>query len=161
MKAARRSAEDEVRHTRVMQALAHRHGARMPEVDIRPFQPRSLEAMVTENAVEGCVRETFGALVTAWQARTSGDAEVRRALGPISQDELRHAELAWAIDDWASERLSPSARDLVLQARRETLRMLEHEVGSQTPPEQLVREAGVPSREQALNLLHGLAVLVA
>jgi hypothetical protein len=40
----------------------------MPEVDIPPFQPRSLEAMCTQNAVEGCVRETFGALVTGWQA---------------------------------------------------------------------------------------------
>ncbi|WNG49859.1 hypothetical protein F0U60_41385 [Archangium minus] len=133
----------------------------MPEVDIHPFQPRSLEAMVTENAVEGCVRETFGALVTAWQARTAGDAKVRRALGPISRDELRHAELAWAIDAWAAEHLPPSSRERVLQARREALRTLEHEVGSQVPPVQLVREAGVPTREQALHLLHGLTVLVA
>ncbi|QRO01416.1 ferritin-like domain-containing protein [Archangium violaceum] len=161
VKAARRSAADEVRHTRAMQSLARRHGARMPEVDIHPFQPRSLEAMLTENAIEGCVRETFGALVTAWQARTAGDAEVRRALGPISRDELRHAELAWAIDAWASECLTPSKRDRVLQARREALRTLEHEVRSQIPPEQLVREAGLPSREQALSLLHGMAVLVA
>jgi hypothetical protein len=161
VKAARRSAADEVRHTRAMQSLAQRHGARMPEVDIHPFQPRSMEAMLTENAIEGCVRETFGALVTAWQARTAGDAEVRRALSPISRDELRHAELAWAIDAWASECLTPSKRDRVLQARREALRTLEQEVRSQIPPEQLVREAGLPSREQALSLLHGLAVLVA
>lgn len=161
VKVARRSAQDEVRHTRVMQALAHRHGASMPEVDIAPFQPRSLEAMCAENAVEGCVRETFGALVTGWQARTAGDAEVRRALGSISRDELRHAELAWAVDAWAAERLTPPERERILQLRRETLRALEHEVGSQTPPEHFVREAGVPSREQALSLLQGMAVLVA
>jgi hypothetical protein len=160
VKAARRAAADEVRHTRAMQALARRHGAIMPEVNIPPFQPRSLEAMCTENAVEGCVRETFGALVTGWQARTAGDTEVRRALGPISRDELRHAELAWAVDAWAAGRLTPPERERILQLRRETLSALEHEVSSQPPPEHFVREAGVPSREQALNLLQGLAGLV-
>lgn len=159
--AARRSAEDEVRHTHVMQALARRHGASMPEVELAPFQPRSLEAMCAENAVEGCVRETFGALVTGWQARTAGDAEVRRALGSISRDELRHAELAWAVDAWAAERLAPLERERILQLRRETLRALQQEVGRQPPPEHFMREAGVPSCEQALSLLQGLAVLVA
>lgn len=161
VKAARRSAADEVRHTRAMQALAQRHGAAMAEVDIRPFEPRGLEAMCLENAVEGCVRETFGALVTGWQARTAQDAEVRRALEPISRDELRHSELAWAVDAWAAERLSAPERARILQARRETLSALEHEVGSQTPPARLVREAGVPTREQALHLVRGLAGLVA
>ncbi len=161
VKAARRAAADEVRHTRAMQALARRHGASMPEVDIPPFQPRSLEALCTENAVEGCVRETFGALITGWQARTAGDAEVRRALGPISRDELRHAELAWAVDAWAAGRLTPPERERIRQARRKALSALEHEVSSQLPPEHFVREAGVPSREQALSLLQGLAGLVA
>jgi hypothetical protein len=160
VKSARRAAGDEVRHTRALQALARRHGASMPEVDIPPFQPRSLEAMCTENAIEGCVRETFGALVTGWQARTAGDAEVRRALGPISRDELRHAELAWAVDAWAAGRLTPLERERILQLRREALSALVHEVGSQPPPEHFVHEAGVPSREQALSLLQGLAGLV-
>jgi rubrerythrin len=161
VKAARRSAGDEVRHTRAMQDLARRHGASMPEVDISPFQPRSLEAMCTENALEGCVRETFAALVTGWQARTAGDEEVRRALGPISRDELRHAELAWAVDAWAAELLTAPERERIRQLRQRELRVLEQEVGSQVPPEHFVREAGLPSREQALNLLQGLAVLVA
>jgi hypothetical protein len=161
VKAARRSAADEVRHTRAMQALARRHGASMPEVAIAPFQPRSLEAMCTENALEGCVREMFGALVTGWQARTAGDAEVRRALGPISRDELRHAELAWAVDAWAVERLTAPERERLRELRWHELSVLEQEVGSQVPPEHFVREAGVPSREQALSLLQGMAVLVA
>jgi hypothetical protein len=120
--AARRSAGDEVRHARVMGALARRHGARMPEVEVAPFAPRSLEAMLIENAIEGCVRETFGALSVGWQARHAGDAELCQALRPIARDELRHSELAWAVDDWGRRRLPPSAREHLLQARRETLR---------------------------------------
>lgn len=161
VKAARRSAGDEVRHTRIMQALAQRHGARMPEVNVAPFTPRSLEAMLVENAVEGCVRETFGALSAGWQARTAGEAQWRRAMRSIARDELRHSELAWAVDDWARERLTPAERERVLQARRETLHSLEREVGQKVPPEELVRQAGLPSREQALALLQGLRPLVA
>lgn len=49
---ARRSAQEEVRHARAMEALALRHGASIPEVVVEPFRPRSLEAMALENAVE-------------------------------------------------------------------------------------------------------------
>ena len=161
VKAARRSAADEVRHTRIRQALAQRHGARMPEVDVAPFAPRSLEAMLTENAIEGCVRETYGALSVGWQSRTAPDAGLRRALRSIARDELRHSELAWAVDAWSRELLSASERERLLQARREALRQLEHEVGQQQTPEELMRLAGLPSREQALGLLHGLRELVA
>ena len=154
--AARRSAGEEVRHARVMGALARRHGARMPEVEVAPFAPRSLEAMLLENAIEGCVRETFGALSVGWQARHAGDAELRQALRPIARDELRHSELAWAVDDWGRGQLPPSARERLLQAQRETLRDLETEVSRTEPAEELVRLAGLPSRAQALRLVQGL-----
>lgn len=154
--AARRSAEDEVRHARVMGALARRHGARMPEVELAPFAPRSLEAMLLENAREGCVRETFGALSVGWQARHAEDAELRQSLRPIARDELRHSELAWAVDEWGRGQLSSSARERLLQARRETLGDLEKELSRKEPAEELVRLAGLPSRAQALRLVQGL-----
>ncbi|RKH00860.1 hypothetical protein D7Y13_36635 [Corallococcus praedator] len=162
VKAARRSAGDEVRHTRAMQSLAERHGALLPDVDLPPFQARSLEEMLLENAVEGCVRETFGAFVAGWQSRTAQDPEVRDTLRAIARDEVRHAELAWAVDAWAhQERLTPRQRARLLQARRDALRVLGEEVEGHRPPEQLIREAGMPSREQALTLFQGLAGLVA
>ncbi|RKG72700.1 ferritin-like domain-containing protein [Corallococcus terminator] len=161
VKAARRSAGDEVRHTRAMQALAERHGATLPDVDLPPFQARSLEEMLLENAVEGCVRETFGAFVAGWQSRTARDPEVRDTLRAIARDEVRHAELAWAVDAWAQERLTSTQRERLLQARRDALRVLGEEVEGHRPPEQLIRDAGMPSREQALTLFQGLAGLVA
>ncbi|WP_147451511.1 ferritin-like domain-containing protein [Corallococcus llansteffanensis] len=161
VRAARRSAGDEVRHTRAMQALARRHGATMPDVDLPPFESRSLEEMLLENAVEGCVRETFGAFVAGWQSRTAQDPEVRGTLRTIARDEVRHAELAWAVEAWAQEQLTPAQRERLLQARQDALRMLGEEVEGQRLPEQLIREAGMPSRDQARTLFQGLSTLVA
>ncbi|NMO16758.1 ferritin-like domain-containing protein [Pyxidicoccus fallax] len=161
VRAARRSAGEEVRHTRAMTALARRHGASAPEVELAPFPTRSLEDMLVENAKEGCVRETFGAVVAGWQARAAEDARVREEFERIAEDELRHAELAWAVDAWAAELLTPEARQRVRDARREAFEELKHLLARQEPDATLVRQAGIPSRDAALQLLGGLEVLVA
>ncbi|MDY7229380.1 hypothetical protein [Hyalangium rubrum] len=161
VRAARRSAGDEVRHTRVAGALARRHGASVPEVELRPFSSRSLEDMVLENAREGCVRETFGAVVAAWQARHAQDAQVREELGRIAEDELRHAELAWAVDAWAAEQLTPAERQRVRTARIEAFHELERLLAEQALEDVLIQQAGLPSRDAALHLLRGLQPLIA
>jgi hypothetical protein len=157
VRAARRSAREEVRHARAMEALARRHGAPMPEVVVAPCEPRSLEALAIENAVEGCVRETFGALLAGWQARSARDEAVREALSTIAPDELRHAELSWAIDAWALARLSPEERARVEAARQEAWRALEREAEESTLGEELAMQAGLPSPEQARRLVRELA----
>lgn len=157
VRAARRSAAEEVRHARRMESLAVRHGASLPCVDVAPFAPRSLEALALENAVEGCVRETFGALLAGWQARSAEDADVREALGAIAPDELRHAELSWAIHAWALGRLSPEARARVESAREEAWRALERDAEGSALPEDVARRAGLPSPELARRLARELA----
>ena len=62
---ARQSAMDEMRHAAVVASLAARYGARPAAVEVDPPAARSLEAMAIENAVEGCVRETWGAIVAS------------------------------------------------------------------------------------------------
>ncbi|WP_163992114.1 hypothetical protein [Pyxidicoccus caerfyrddinensis] len=161
IRAARRSAGDEVRHQRAMEALARHHGASVSAAEVAPFSARSLEAMVTENAREGCVREMYGAVVVGWQARTAGDARVREELGRIAEDELRHAELAWAVDAWAAERLSPEELRRVREARVEAFQELTRLVEQEEPEAVLVEQAGLPSRGDARRLLQGLQVLVA
>ncbi len=54
-----------------------------------------------ENAVEGCVRETYGAVRGLVEAQTSRDRGIRHARKSIAADECRHAELAWAVHAWA------------------------------------------------------------
>jgi rubrerythrin len=94
-RAALRAARDEILHARIVARLAERAGA--PSIDqprVRAARVRSLAALAIENAVEGCVYETFGAAVGLAQAMTASDAKVRAAMRRIARDEMQHAELA-------------------------------------------------------------------
>jgi hypothetical protein len=157
VKAARRSAQDEVRHTHATSALARRYGAEpiRPSFGATPSE-RPLEAIAIENAVEGCVRETYGALVALWQARTAQDPVVAAAMAPIAADETRHAELAWEVAAWAEPRLSPAARHRIDAARVTALRELAIEASRPLHPA-LVSLAGLPAPETAGSLLAGLS----
>src|SRR5262249_15726922 len=68
VRAAQRAGRDEVRHARVMGRLARAAGGRPTKPRVKRAGVRCVERMALENAVEGCVRETFGALLTPWQA---------------------------------------------------------------------------------------------
>ena len=104
---ARRARRDEIRHTAMTSRLAKKRGAlvRLPDAP-KPRAARSLYEIALENAVEGCVRETYGAVQGLVEAESSPDPEVRRAMKSIADDECRHAELAWAVHAWALPRLS-------------------------------------------------------
>jgi hypothetical protein len=104
------AAADEERHTRVMLSLMDRYGGTYepPRVDVR--EDRSLEAIALENAVEGCIEESFAALVAAWQAEHATDTVVRAAMKQIAEDEARHADLAWDVHEWIMARLDPAGR---------------------------------------------------
>ena len=77
--AALASAVDEVLHTDVSTRLASRFGATPPRLQVEPQPPRGLFEMALENIVEGCTRETYGALVAHHQARHAEDAGIRAA----------------------------------------------------------------------------------
>ncbi len=113
---AKRSAREEIRHAELMTRLAARCGARVPAVVVRQHRPRSLEAFARENAIEGCVKETYGAAIALHQSVHAVDREVRAAMREIARDEIRHAELAWQIDTWARASLAPRARTRVASA---------------------------------------------
>jgi hypothetical protein len=150
------SAMEEVMHTDVSTRLARRFGAtpRRPEVEALPL--RSLFAVALDNAVEGCVRETFGALVAHHQALHACDTEVRGAMARIAEDETRHAELSWAIDRWAREQLPADEREALRQAQREAVATLRAELAAPLDSA-LVTEAGMPSPEVAASLVDTLA----
>ncbi|HEY4122344.1 MAG TPA: hypothetical protein VGM56_30965, partial [Byssovorax sp.] len=115
------AARDERRHTRATTRLARRFGARAARARVADVGRRTLLEIAIENAVEGCVRETFGALVATYQAEHARDGGLRRELGRIARDEARHAALGWAIARWFDARLDADARARVAAAARDAV----------------------------------------
>lgn len=101
--------EDEVRHAALTAELAVRHGesVRAPVVD----RVNTRSDLAIENAIEGCVREAFGAVVSAFQAAHAADPAIRSAFIEIARDEARHAELSWAIQAWLAVDCTAVMRD--------------------------------------------------
>ncbi len=124
--AAKASARDEIRHARSMARLAKKHGAKVPRVEREPRRVgvRDVERVARENAVEGCVGETFGAALAKWEVEHASHADVRDAMRAVADDELRHAALGWAVAAWAETRLSRDAIERVREARDAAAREL-------------------------------------
>lgn len=155
--AARAAADDERRHAATLGALAARAGgAGVGAPPPPPFAPRSLVAIARENAREGCVRETYGALVCAFAAHRAADPELRAAMRGIAEDEARHAALSWDLHEWALGELSRDEAAEVLAelaaARAELARTV---LNAAAGP----REIGLPSRREAARLLAGMGRL--
>ncbi|RYZ44254.1 MAG: ferritin-like domain-containing protein [Myxococcaceae bacterium] len=153
--AALASAVDEVMHTEATGRLARRFGAAPLAPSVARLPVRPLAEVARDNAVEGCVRETYGALVAHHQALHARDAEVREAMVRIAEDETRHAELSWDIDRWARPRLSVQEREALREAQRHAVALLREEVAAPIDAG-LVTEAGLPTPEVALALLDTL-----
>jgi len=147
-RAAVRARRDEVRHARAMGMLARRFGAEVPRARVTVGPVRPLLDIAVENAVEGCVRETWGALSAEWQARTAADARVRAVLVGIAEDEARHAALAWSVARWAEPRLTMEGRRRVRHARELAAAALARELVTDAPAD-VVRIAGVPTAPRA------------
>jgi hypothetical protein len=153
--AALASALDEVMHTDVSTRLARRFGATPPRPQVETRPPRSLFEVALENIVEGCTRETYGALVAHYQSLHARDAEIRGVMERIAEDETRHADLSWAIDRWAQERLSDAERATLREARRQAVETLREEMDCALDAE-LIDQAGLPPPEVAASLLASL-----
>ena len=151
-RAARRAAGDEVRHRRITRSMAARHGVRARTPRPGPMEVRSLLEVARENAVEGCVGETYGAAVAAWQARTARDPLVRALMAEIAGDEAQHAALAWAIELWAASRLDPGERRVIQRAMREAGATLAAQVSSHDPEPRLRATLGLPSAGAAAQM---------
>ena len=156
LEGAARAEADEIRHTRATTRLARANGATPKRARVKRGALRSLEAIALENAVEGCVRETFGAAFAMWQGENAADPAVASAMRKIARDEARHAALSWSVARWADTRLDPTARRRIERAKATALRDLEAELGRRPHPE-LEERAGVPPIEKQRAMLRVLA----
>jgi hypothetical protein len=103
---AKRAIVDEIDHASRIGTLAKRYGGTIQDVQVTPHAERSLYDVALENAVEGCVRETYGVVDALYRSQHAQDPDVRAAFAVIAKDETRHAALSWDIAAWAETLLS-------------------------------------------------------
>lgn len=152
---ADRAAQDEVEHTRTMSWLARRFGALVEEPLMTALAERSLFAVALENAVEGTVRETFGAAVALRQAACATDPAVRAVHARIAEEERAHAELALDLEAYFILLLDEQERAAIEAAKLAAIEELRAEHVTETAAS-LVVGAGLPTREEALRMLDAL-----
>jgi hypothetical protein len=159
---ARRARRDEVRHARAAWSLARRFGAKPQRLARMPrARRRSMAELAEENAAEGCVRETFGAMVASFQARTSEDGSIADTMRAIAVDEVEHARLAWDLDAFFLEHLNEDGRARRALALRTALEELRRDVAAAADTPALGRMSGMPSRAVALLALGELERAIA
>ena len=152
---------DEVRHAELTVDLARRFGGQKLGMQAERFAPRPMFELAADNAVEGCVRETYGALVAHHQAATASDPAVAELMREIAADESNHAALSWRIAHWAESKLSEDERDQIAAMRRQALEELRAETRANPGHPDLVGVAGLPSVEAAESMLLQLETLIA
>ena len=147
---------DEIRHARKTTVLAMKHGVTPgAPTCTAPAGDRTLLDIALENAREGCVRETYGALVLHLQAEEASDADVRACMKEIASEETQHAALSWDIATFLETRLTADERAQVARERHAAVRELAQELS--VPGCDAVRAvAGIPAPEVAIYMLSRL-----
>jgi hypothetical protein len=111
---------DETKHARACFAVASGYaGAPLGPGRLaieRSLDESSLQEIVLNTIREGCVGETTAAIEAREAAEHAGDPALRELLLQISDDETRHAELAYRFVKWA---LTAGGPELSCAVRRE------------------------------------------
>ncbi len=145
---ARDAAADEVRHARMMGVLARDAGLPPASEVTIPANARTLFEVALENAVEGCVYETYGAATALFQAQRATYPHLRAVFASIAPDEMAHAELAWDLDAWFATQLSESEVAQLRAAKTRAIARLGERLAEDEPPPGL----GLPNRAEAETL---------
>jgi hypothetical protein len=149
------AAREEIVHARETTAMARLYGAEPEPPHIEPRPIRTLEDIALDNAVEGCVRETFGAAVGCYQADQARDRRIADLMHQLATDEIGHAALAFDLHLWLIPQLSLSARARVIAAHVAAIDDLSRELEIE-PPRALRELAGLPGRVEATRLFDTL-----
>lgn len=152
---AERAAVEEARHAAICGGLARRYGVAPDPVRVEPSAPRDLRSIALDNAVEGLVREAFGALLAHHQGIAAMDVVVRAGMREIARDETGHAEFSIALHDWLRTRLSVEERAEVDAARLSMLKSLDTHVHRDYGSD-VRKVAGLPSPDVSRRLFREL-----
>jgi tRNA isopentenyl-2-thiomethyl-A-37 hydroxylase MiaE len=148
--------QDEIKHARIMQRILRKRGIAAKAVARPARVAQSLLELATHNATEGCVRETYGALVATHQATYAGNRELRAAFRTIAAEETTHAQLSIDLAAWFNTQLSAHERDQVASEKAEAIAQLMQECASLNPALEVMRDTGMPGAGAAMLMLAGL-----
>ena len=152
---ARAAALDEVDHAQRMGAMAAEHGAVVPAVEVSAHTRRSVFDIALENAVEGCVRETYGVVDALYRSQQAPSVEVRALFAKIAEDEARHAALSWDVAEWLHPQLSPAQRAEIQLACTHAHASLREALG-RGAVDAVQRELGAPPSHAAVAMAESL-----
>ena len=157
--AARAAAADERRHARVITNMAEECGAQVVEAALDEVVVRSLLELALDNAREGCIRETYGALLGSYQAQHSQWPAFAHAMHTIAADELRHAAFSWELADWLHTQLSEEEQRQVAATQQAAAAelVLRQVALAANEPSALQEALGRPPQQQAITLATALA----
>lgn len=137
------AANDEVRHAKQVGNLANRFGAKANKYSVAPCKIRDLEAIALDNLKEGCIGETWGALMGLYQAEHAKAAEIRQTMKAIAVDEVGHAALSWQIHAWLCTQLDEKAQAHLNAKKQEAILLLKSKI-DHTYIQEHQRIAGTP-----------------
>ncbi len=140
------AAVEEVHHARMMAKLAGEAGSTLPELHFGETVERSLFELALDNAVEGCIFETYSAFKAQYLARHASDDRMLAVMKVIACDETRHAQLAWDIHAHLMSRLSETERVAIYDAQQQALQQILNQadldsqiIGRDNPPLSLAK----------------------
>jgi hypothetical protein len=148
---ARQAVLEETRHSEMAALLAASFDAEMPEVTVDDFCLRSLYEIAIENAVEGCVNETFAAACGLWQSEYAQLYVFRKVIGHITEEEMGHAALSWEIHQWIMPQLSEAQQEQIRLAQAEAVDSLVSDFKQESNPV-LQQAFGLPTKDDAARL---------
>lgn len=112
--------EDEKRHTSNFSSVCLAQNWEIEEdithIQVSQYPVRSLLELAIENAIEGCVGESFAALENLYQSHFAKNQTIKALHQSIVFDEIAHAELSWQIHDWINQQLPIHEKVLLQEA---------------------------------------------
>ena len=128
LKRIEKAANDERRHAEQVAILAYYYGYTADTFSVKPTSFRDIETIAIDNIQEGCIGETWGALVGLYQAEKAKDPIIADTMRKIGLDEVGHASFSWEIQDWLLVRLSNSAKERVHKAQKNAIKKLKENI---------------------------------
>jgi hypothetical protein len=150
----RRAARDERFHARALGGLAGDDVALLDNVELPAHAEPSLRELALQNVADGCVVETYSALVMAYQARHAASPRLRGLLARVARDERRHALLSWDILAWSRRCLAVAEQEPLSQQLRRARARLEAMLPRFSS--ELSTELGLPDVRVAKAMLQSL-----